>query len=84
MADLRILFGKLLAERRRAAGLSQERLAFACELHPTYVSQLERGIKMPTLKTVFSLCSALGIAPFEFVRALEEARENEPKEQTPQ
>ena len=73
MADLKALTGKLLAERRKAAGMSQEKLAFACKLHPTYVSQLERGLKMPTLKTVFSLCHALEISPTEFVRKIEEA-----------
>ena len=37
-------FGRVLRERRLTAGITQEALAAQCGLHPTYISQLERGL----------------------------------------
>ena len=58
--------------------MSQETLAFEARLHPTYVSQMERGMKLPTLKTVFQLASALSIRPSRIVQAIE--KEIDPKQ----
>ena len=65
-------FGQVLSRFRRDAGLSQEKLAFSCGFHPTYVSQLERGVKTPTLGTIFLLGRALGVPPSELVRKVEQ------------
>jgi transcriptional regulator with XRE-family HTH domain len=64
-------FGKVLKELRRACGLSQERLGFDSGYHRTYISQLERGLKSPTLATVFRLASVLKVPPSELVRRTE-------------
>ncbi len=69
--DLEIAIGEELAKRRRDAGLSQEALAENCGIHRTYVSQLERGLKSPTLHTLFLLADALEVSPSTFVRAVE-------------
>ena len=34
---------------------------------PTYISLLERGVKTPTLDTIFRICSALAVAPEDFI-----------------
>lgn len=51
--------GRVIAQRRKAAGISQEALAFRCKLHPTYISQLERGLKSPTVRVVRLIAEAL-------------------------
>lgn len=51
-------FAAWLRERRQAAGLSQEELAEKAGLHRTYVSQLERGLKSPTLDVLADLAAA--------------------------
>lgn len=56
-------FGKVLREYRTKAGLSQEALADRANLDRTYVSLLERGLRLPTLGTVFRLSGALGVGP---------------------
>lgn len=38
-----ISVGNILRARRKALGLSQERLAELANLHPTYISEIERG-----------------------------------------
>lgn len=66
-------FGRVLRRLRLEADLSQEALAHRCGLHPTYVSQLERGVKLPTLGTLETLARALGKRPYQIVKAVEEA-----------
>jgi transcriptional regulator with XRE-family HTH domain len=60
-------FGVALRRARTRAKLSQEALAEESGLHRTYVSQLERGLKSPSLDTMYRLASALGISLVEFV-----------------
>jgi len=61
-------FGKVLRSRRVAAGLTQEELAFASDLDRTYVSLLERGIRQPSLTTIYSVSKALGIKPWVLLK----------------
>jgi transcriptional regulator with XRE-family HTH domain len=65
-------FGRALSEFRRQRGLTQEELAFRSGVHVTYVSQLERGLKSPSLATVEALAHALGQRPHELVKAAED------------
>jgi transcriptional regulator with XRE-family HTH domain len=53
------LFGREVARLRKRLGVSQEELAFRAEVHRTYVSQLERGLKSPTLSMILKLSRAL-------------------------
>ena len=65
------LFGRILRELRTEHGLSQEKLGFESNYHRTYISQLERGQKNPSLKAIFRLAEALGITPSEMIRRIE-------------
>lgn len=56
-------FGEVLRDYRTKAGLSQENLAFKSDLDRTYISMLERGLRQPTLETVFRLAGVLEVAP---------------------
>ena len=71
MVRLNQALGLVLAGFRRDAGLSQESLAFECGLHPTYISQVERGLKSPTLRTLFLLAEALKVKPSEILVEVE-------------
>ena len=53
------LFAENVRRARRRRGLSQERLAFACRLHRTEISLLERGERDPRLSTVVRIARAL-------------------------
>ena len=52
-------FGRRLQDRRVKRGLSQEELAHQSGLHRTYISQIERGLKSPTLATIYAIATAL-------------------------
>jgi transcriptional regulator with XRE-family HTH domain len=64
-------FGIILQNERRKNGLSQERLAELADLHRTYISDLERGIRNPTITTIFTLCKALNVTPSELLKGFD-------------
>jgi transcriptional regulator with XRE-family HTH domain len=61
--DLRRLVGNNVRHWRLRLGVSQEELAFRADLHRTYVSGVERGIRNPTVLILGRLAKALGIEP---------------------
>lgn len=71
------VFGEQLRELRKAAGLTQEELAFRVGLDRTYISLLERGIKSPTLNTFFRLCKTLHQQPADVIARVYERIEQE-------
>ena len=66
-----VLFGRALRDIRNKRGLSQETLAFESGYHPTYISQLERGVKSPSLRTIISLATALDTSGSEILKRVE-------------
>lgn len=64
-------FGLVLAELRHRSGDSQEKFAFCAGVHRTFVSQIERGIKSPTLNTIVALAAALKVSPHEMLKMAE-------------
>ena len=67
------VFGKVLRQRRRAMGLTQERLAEAAGIHAVYVSMMERGLRLPRLDIVVRVARGLGIPARELVDDFERA-----------
>ena len=64
-------FGEELRKARENCGLSQEKLGFESGYHRTYISQLERGQKSPTLKAIIKIAAALGIKASGFIARIE-------------
>lgn len=60
-----------LLKYRKKSGYSQEKLAELSNIHRTYISQIERGLKTPTIETIFSICIALKIKPSQFIENIE-------------
>ncbi len=60
-------FGIVLRELRMKANLSQESLANISLLHRTTIGLMERGLRSPSLDTVFRLSEALNISPDQFI-----------------
>lgn len=59
--ELQRAFGRALRRQRKAKGLSQE--AFTGVSSRTYLSELERGLKSPTLEKIDELARTLDIHP---------------------
>lgn len=71
MTRLNKMVGKVIAELRREAEITQEALAFECDLHSTYISQIERGLKSPTVGTLFLIAKALHESPSSILERVE-------------
>ena len=65
METIAEIIGKRVRAQRKNIGLSQEQLAELCDLHPTYIGQLERGEKNASLETIMRVCKGLNVAPSE-------------------
>jgi transcriptional regulator with XRE-family HTH domain len=61
--DIRLRLASNLRSLRSGLGLSQEAFAFEVGLHRTYISDLERGARNPTIMVVDRLAAALGVTP---------------------
>jgi transcriptional regulator with XRE-family HTH domain len=66
--DLVQLLGRNVRAARLARGLSQEQLAFEAEMKRTYLSDLERGTRNPSVRALGRLARALGVEPPELLR----------------
>jgi transcriptional regulator with XRE-family HTH domain len=64
-------FGRSLKRLREDRGLSQEELGNESGYHRTYISQLERGQKGPSIQAVFQLARALRVTPSELIQTVE-------------
>lgn len=54
-----IKFGKQVAALRRAKGLSQEQFSFRCNINRTYMGEIERGEKSPSLLVIAKIARLL-------------------------
>jgi two-component system, response regulator len=61
-SDLKALLGIAIKIERCALGISQEKLAERAGLHRTYVSDVERGARNPSIGSVEKLAQALRIS----------------------
>lgn len=50
-----------LRRLRQERGLSQEQFAFEVDIHRTYVSDLERGARNPTVRIIEKIAKRLGV-----------------------
>jgi transcriptional regulator with XRE-family HTH domain len=64
-------FGHVLRVARTKQSVSQEALAFKGGYHRTYIGQLERGEKSPSLRTIFALAGSLDISPSKMILEVE-------------
>lgn len=63
-------FGERVRRARQERGLSQEALAERCDLHWTYIGQVERGQRNLSLHNIIKIADGLGVDAGELVRGL--------------
>lgn len=78
-SNLDRILGLEIQRRRTEKGWSQEYLAEVTGLHRTYISQLERGLKSPSVRVMNHITNALGLTMSDFFRAVEEVLNAERK-----
>ena len=63
--------GKTIQGLRQKKGLTQEQLSGLAALDRTHYSKIERGLRSPTLETVFKIAFALDMKPHELIQVIE-------------
>lgn len=67
-----IAFGTVLKKIRQEKNFSQEKLAGECGLDRTFISLMERGLRQPSLKTIFKIASVLKTSSALIIKLTEE------------
>jgi len=55
---------------RKNAGLTLRKVARGCEVDETFISGIEGGRKLPSLKTIVKIAGVTGVATEDLVRGL--------------
>lgn len=55
-----VALGRNIRKARKILNISQEELAFRCELHRTYLSDIERGVRNLSFSSLVALARGLG------------------------
>jgi XRE family transcriptional regulator, regulator of sulfur utilization len=67
---VRKTIGENIRRARRRAGLTQEQLAERADLHPVYISQVERGIKAVSVEALWKFSKPLRVSTSTFLRGV--------------
>ncbi len=68
--DIRKKLGRKIREARSKRGISQEELSFRANLHRTYISDIERGIRNVSIINIKKIAVALETKISELTRDL--------------
>lgn len=69
------LIGSVIRTCRKRKGISQEILSGLADLDRTHYSKIERGLRSPTIETLFKISHALDMKPHELMLEIEQAVE---------
>jgi transcriptional regulator with XRE-family HTH domain len=61
--DVHARLARNLRRLRKEKGWSQERYADEADIHRTYISDLERGARNPTIEVIEKLARGFGVTP---------------------
>lgn len=70
MVDTKLI-GAVIQQLRQKKGISQEVLSGLAGLDRTHYSKIERGLRSPTIVTLFKIGSALQIPPHQILEEIE-------------
>ena len=68
------LIGEVIRSQREAKGLTQEVVSGLAGLERTHYGKIERGLRCPTIETLFRIADALQISPHELIKKIEDAQ----------
>ncbi len=68
MHGLRLVFAKNVRRARQESRYSQEQLADMCDLHRTYISDVERGNRNISIDNIEKIAAALNMPANELLK----------------
>ena len=73
--DMRKLVGRNVRLIRQKRSLTQEKFAEFSGFSQQYISSLERGLRNPTVVTLYELATVLGVRPADLIRQRKNSRD---------
>ena len=74
-----VVVGEVIASFRHNRRMSQEVLSGLSAIGRTHLSAIERGLRKPTLETLYRISQALGVRMSDMVREMEKRLEKKKK-----
>lgn len=74
-----VIVWRVIQNYREKKGLSQEVVSGFAAIGRTHLSAIERGVRKPTLETLFRISEAMEIQPSELMAAIERELERQSK-----
>lgn len=68
MAYFRIILARNIRQLRSELNMSQEYLADLCQLHRTYISDIERGNRNVSIDNIEKIANALHVTPSDLLK----------------
>jgi len=65
------MLGQLIRKARLDAGMTQEQLALRARVDRSYLSEIERDVRHPTVQMLLKICRVTNTSATEIVRQLE-------------
>jgi transcriptional regulator with XRE-family HTH domain len=69
--SLLVSLGRNVRRIREGKKFTQEKLAERSNLHPTYISDIERGTRNPGIKNVARIAKALGVTTADLCKGVD-------------
>ncbi len=73
--NLNMAVAKTIKALRKQKGVSQEKLADAIDSHQVYISEIEKGKKIPSLTILYNIAKFFEMSLTELVNIIEEKLE---------
>lgn len=70
--NLNMAVAETIKDLRKQRGVSQEKLADAIDSHQVYISEIEKGKKIPSLTILYNIAKFFDMSLTELVREIEE------------
>lgn len=69
--EMNMAVAQAIQELRKERRISQEKLADAIDSHQVYISEIEKGKKIPSITILNNMASVFGITLTQFVEIIE-------------
>lgn len=70
--EMNLAVAQAIKELRKEKHISQEKLADAIDSHQVYISEIEKGKKIPSITILYNMARCFGLSLTEFAEIIEE------------
>jgi transcriptional regulator with XRE-family HTH domain len=72
---IQVRLGRAVKRIRVERGLTQEQVSAVSGLHPTYISDIERGVRNPSFEAITRLADGIGVTVADIGRGFDDQDE---------